>query len=321
MKESSPPDDEGGEAPAADRRRRRRQLLHLAASVAILAATAYFVDAKAVVARLRDLHPGWLVVGLAISLPMYALLAARWWFTARRVEARLTYGRALSDYYLSTFLNQTLPLGVAGDALRAIRHARRLRAGGDERGLGRAVRTLLVERLAGLAVLGIVVALAGATLIGEDRRVAALGLGEALAIGVAVGLVAVAGRRRIAGAAVAELGKDARRALFARGAFPAQLVLASGALAAMIATFYCSARATGLALDPLAVAQVAPIILAATTLPLAFAGWGVREAVTAAIWGALGLEPAAGAAVAVTFGLLSLVASVPGLAVWLVPHE
>jgi glycosyltransferase 2 family protein len=318
MKESSQADDER-EAAGARRSRRRRQLLHLAASALILAVTAWFVHPGAVADRLRALDPAWLAAGLAASLPLYAALAARWWFTARRASAPLRPGRAVADYYLSTFVNQVLPLGVAGDALRAMRHGRRLRAAGESRGLARAVCTLMVERLGGLAALGGAVAIAAATLAGRDRWLAGFALIEALVIAVAVGLVWVAGLRRVG--AVAELGQDARRALFARGALPIQLALAAAALASLVALFYCAGRATGLALDPLATAQVAPIVLAATTLPLAFAGWGVREAVTAAIWSALGLDPAAGAAVAVTFGLLSLAASMPGLAVWLVPHD
>jgi uncharacterized membrane protein YbhN (UPF0104 family) len=322
MKESSQqPDDEAGERPPARRSRRRRQLLHLAASAGILTATVVFVDARAVLSRLGQLDAGWLAAGLALSLPLYVLLAARWWFTARRIGAPLPFRRALLDYYLSTFLNQVLPLGVAGDAVRAIRHASRLGAGGETRTTGRAVRTLLIERLAGLAVLGLVVAIAGVSLLDEDRRVAALALVEAGVIALAVGLAALAGGKPIAGAAVAALGQDARRALFARGALPAQLALSALALSALIATFACAARATGMAVGVVDAAQVAPIILAAATLPLAFAGWGVREALTAAIWAALGLDPASGAAVAVTFGLLSLVASTPGFIVWLVPHD
>jgi glycosyltransferase 2 family protein len=322
MKESSlPTDSEVQEAVGPPPARRGRQLLHLAASAAILAVTAWFVHPGAVFDRLRALDPIWLFAGLALSLPLYAALAARWWFTARRAGAPLRFSRAYFDYYLSTFVNQVLPLGVAGDALRAIRHGRRLRAGGDRRGLSRAVRTLLIERLGGLAVLGGAVGIAAATLVGRDRWLAGFAAIEALVITVAVGLVWAAGGRRIAGAALAELGQDARRALFARGALPVQVGLAAAALASLVGIFFCAGRASGAVLDPIAFAQVVPIVLAATTLPLAFAGWGVREAVTAAIWGALGLEPAAGAAVALTFGLLSLVASAPGLAIWLTPHE
>jgi glycosyltransferase 2 family protein len=324
--ETSGPDDNAAPDPAEldgpRTGRRRRQVLHLVASVALLVATVWWVDPSSLASQMRALEPAWLLTGLALSVPMYLLLAARWWFTARRALAPLRFRRALLEMYMSTFLNQTLPLGVAGDALRAVRHGRRLRAGGDPRGLGRAVRTLLIERLGGLAALGLAVGLAAASLADRDRWLAGFAAIEALVIAIAVAAVAVAGgRRRIAGSALRELGQDARRALFARGALPAQLAMAAGVIASLIAIFYTAGRATGFGLDPLAVAQVAPIILAATTLPLAFAGWGVREAVTAAIWGALGLEPAAGAAIALTFGLLSLVASIPGLAVWLVARR
>jgi uncharacterized membrane protein YbhN (UPF0104 family) len=299
-----------------------RQLLRLAGTAALLAATAWFVDPRAVLDRLRALDARWLAAALALAGPMYLMLAARWWLTSRRIGAPLSFSRALADYLLSSVLNQTLPVGVAGDAVRAVRHGRRLRAAGVDGGVGRAIRSIVLERVSGLAVLAASLATAAATLVGAHPRLAAVALGEAVIIAAVVALVwRAGGRAPVAGrgGAVARLGDDARRGLFA--AAPAQLALSTGILASLVAMFYCAGRATGLALDAGAVAQVTPLILAASLLPLAFAGWGVREAITAAIYGALGLDPVSGAAAAVTFGLLSLVASAPGLIVWLVPVD
>ena len=74
-----------------------------------------------ILARLADLDPAWLVLALLISLPVYLCIAARWFLIARGLGAPLRYRRAVADYYLSTFLNQVMPLGVAGDAVRAVK--------------------------------------------------------------------------------------------------------------------------------------------------------------------------------------------------------
>jgi hypothetical protein len=58
-------------------------------------------------------------------------------------------------------------------------------------------------------------------------------------------------------------------------------------------------------------------VLAATSLPVAFAGWGIREAATAALFASLALDPARGVAISVVYGVINLVASLPGFVVWL----
>ena len=87
------------------------------------------------------------------------------------------------------------------------------------------------------------------------------------------------------------------------------------------AVFSCAGRATGVPLDLVTAVQVVPLVLAATTVPWAFAGWGVREASTAALYSLLGLDAATGVAVSVTFGLLSLVAAAPGVVVLALPRR
>ena len=178
---------------------------------------------------------------------------------------------------------------------------------------------MVLERLSGLAILGVTVAVCGASLLVRDHTVAALGIGEAVVIAVAVSLVLLTRGRRLGGAAARALGDDARQTAQDPGLLVRIAVLSALALAGLVGMFYCAARAAGVTVDQAAVVQVTPLILGASALPLAFAGWGVREALTAAIYGALGLGPATGAAVALTYGVLSLVAAAPGLVLWILP--
>ena len=48
-------------------------------------------------------------------------------------------------------------------------------------------------------------------------------------------------------------------------------------------------------------------------MPLSVAGWGPREGAAAWVFGAAGLGVAAGVEVAVVYGVMSLVATLPGL--------
>src|SRR5688500_15505184 len=139
-------------------------LLRLAVSAGLLAALAWILDGDALIDRLTDLEPIWVLIALAISLPQMALLAFRWRLTAARLGLALPFGTALSEYYLATFLNQLLPGGVMGDVSRAWRHGRAvpemapagavatpalLPAGA----LGPAVRAVILERASGPVVM------------------------------------------------------------------------------------------------------------------------------------------------------------------------
>lgn len=290
------------------RRKRAIGLLHVLSSVVLLAVTLYLVDARAVAGRLGNLDVSWLALALGLSLPLYLVLAARWWLTARSLDAPVGFGRAVSDYYVSTFFNQTL-FGMAGEAVRAVRHGRTL----GERGLGRAIRIIAIERLTGTACFAVLTTIAGVTFLWRDLVVAGIAFAEAAAIFGTILVLRYWRIRVLGGAAVAELRADARRVFATPGVGVALFGLSTGLLALMIATFYCAGHAAGYGLDAFAVIRVTPVILAATALPLAFAGWGVREAMTAILYAALGLDPASGAAVSVTFGLIALVASAPGI--------
>ena len=98
-------------------------------------------------------------------------------------------------------------------------------------------------------------------------------------------------------------------------AFATQLGSAVLVVASHIVVFLIAARAVG-AEAPLAtmLPLVAPVLMT-MLIPVTVAGWGIREAAAAALWGLAGLTPADGAAISVTYGVLVLVSSAPGLVV------
>jgi hypothetical protein len=60
---------------------------------------------------------------------------------------------------------------------------------------------------------------------------------------------------------------------------------------------------------------LALLVLVAMGIPANVAGWGPREGVAAWVFGAAGLGAEAGVATAVVYGVMVLVASLPGVAV------
>lgn len=236
------------------------------------------------------------VVVAATGLTLLATLAASWRWTvlASAAGRPVPYGAAVAAYYRSQLVNATVPGGVLGDVERGARR------GGVAAGPG--LRTVVAERLAGQAVQ---LALAGAVvLVLAPASLAPSARGARTCLLAALGVVATVLVRR------------AGRVLPPRAV--AAVVLASlGVVACHVTTFVLVARAVGVAAPVAVVAPLALLALTAASLPLNVAGWGPREGATVWLLGTTGLGAGTGLAVAMAYGLVSLLALLPGLALLL----
>ena len=80
-----------------------------------------------------------------------------------------------------------------------------------------------------------------------------------------------------------------------------------------VLALFILARAVGVDLDFLATAAVGVPALLIASMPIAIAGWGVREGAMIVGYGLFGVTAAAALAVSVAFGLAMLIVSLPGL--------
>ncbi|WP_435810836.1 lysylphosphatidylglycerol synthase transmembrane domain-containing protein [Streptomyces olivaceus] len=265
---------------------------------------------------LRRIDGPTLLAGLGIGLGTTVFSAWRWVLVARGLRIRLPLRAAVADYYRALFLNAALPGGVLGDVHRAVRHGR---SAGD---LGRGVRAVVLERGAGqlaLAAGGVVVLLTmDSPVLAEARQIAppaALAVLGALAVLLALRMNRTPVRR---GRALRSALGEAREALLSRRNLPGVAVSSAVVLAGHLAMFVVAARAAGSDATVAELTPLAVLALLAMGLPLNVGGWGPREGVTAWAFGAAGLGAGTGLGVAVVYGVLSLVASLPGAAVLVV---
>jgi uncharacterized membrane protein YbhN (UPF0104 family) len=146
----------------------------------------------------------------------------------------------------------------------------------------------------------------------------------ACVLGLAVLCIAAACTRRLAQPADLDQHPAALRPLWRLGlalqqllASPryllSQLVLSSLLVLSLVAQLYCALWALGLSLSAAQATQVFPVMLLSMSVPLSFAGFGPREAVTAQLYGILQLSAADGAAFAIAFGALQVCTSLPCL--------
>lgn len=262
------------------------------------------------------------LAALGIGVATTVLSAWRWCLVARSLRLRLSLGRAVAECYRALFLNSVLPAGVLGDVNRAVGHGRRA---GD---LGRGVRAVVIERMAGQ---GVLVVFAAAVLVVQPRVLTGIhqripASATAVLGPVCVVLAAIAIATAIATAVVVTVRKRAGRTASAGthraarlrvGLWTAVAALSAAALLGYLTMFVIAARAAG---SQVAVTDLLPVLvlaLLAMGLPLSIGGWGPREAVTTAAFAAVGLSAAQGLTVAVVYGALSFVACLPGAAVLL----
>lgn len=295
-------------------------LVKVAVGVGILVALAVRLGTQAFVDGLAAIGLASVLAALGLGLLTTVASAARWCLVARGLGLRLPLAAAVADCYRAVFLNSVLPAGVVGDVHRAVGYGRQI---GD---VGRGVRVVAIERVTGqLAIivvgLGVLVAsrpdLLGVLL--PDRLGAVeLLLAVAVLAGTAFWVVRDprAARIRAMGRTVLT---DARSGALSRSTWPGLLVLSVVALAGYLTLFVVAARAVGI---PASLRELLPLLvmgLLAMALPLNIGGWGPREGVMAVAFGAVGLGAAQGLTTAVVYGVLSLIACLPGAAVLLLP--
>jgi hypothetical protein len=101
--------------------------------------------------------------------------------------------------------------------------------------------------------------------------------------------------------------------LLARKVWPRIALASALVVGGHAATFLIAARTAGTTAPLSQMVPIAFVVLAAGVLP-SVGGWGPREGVTAWVFGAAGLHVGRGVATAVVYGVMVLVASLPGAA-------
>jgi uncharacterized membrane protein YbhN (UPF0104 family) len=238
--------------------------------------------------------------------------AWRWTIVARGLGVELSLPTAVAAYYRALFLNVTLPGGVVGDVHRGVSHGR------DVRDVPRALRAVVWERFAGQVVQVLVAAVVLLALPSPVHSVMPL---VALALVVAVVAVVLIASLRPVGVSAwgrvrSAVAADIRGALLARRAWLGIALLSALVVCGHAITFMIAARSAGTTASVSRMLPITLLAMMAMVLPNV-GGWGPREGVTAWAFAAAGLGGGRGVATAVVYGVMVLVASLPGAAVLL----
>lgn len=270
-------------------------------------------------------------VAIAVCLGVLAIqaflaaLRLRWIMQLVGLELPIRLG--FSIWMIGLFISQTLVTFIAGDAARIWQLIRR----GYTRRLSGS--TIFLERALGFAVLMAMVLSCTPFLLthGATGHVA-MGLitvAAACAAGIIGFVVSGFLNRAIAhflpslqmrrfAAALVDVTSAARHL-----AVNWQLTRGIVALTVIMhlcngIAFYVLGRAAGIDLDLLTTIAISLPVMLIALLPIAVAGWGVREGAAVVGYGLFGVTPEAALTVSVTFGLTLLIVSLPGaLFLWI----
>jgi uncharacterized membrane protein YbhN (UPF0104 family) len=269
----------------------------------VLLALFLHLGTQGVITALHGLDAGVLAAGGAVGAVTTVVGAWRWRVVAGRLGVPLSMPAAVAGCYRAQFLNVTLPAGVLGDVDRAVHHGRLV----DD--LGRGLRAVAWERTWGHMVLAAVTLAA----LAAGGAVTALPLVLAGGVLVAGGLVAFARWSPFARNVVDDVRRLSSPSVVARIVL-ASLVVVGG----HVATFALAARAVGVRMPVTDFLPLALLVLVAAGIPLNLAGWGPREGVAAWAFAATGSTATQGLAVAVAFGGIVLVGTLPGAVLLLI---
>ncbi|MDT7538073.1 MAG: glycosyltransferase 2 family protein [Actinomycetota bacterium] len=265
----------------------------------------------------RTLSPWWLVAAVAALFAQTWLAALRWHTVLVDLGLVATRRDAYRIVLVGLFFNQALPSSIGGDAAR-VWQIRGLGNGGAD-----AASSVVLDRLIAL------LALLPLALVGVLRLAHGVNGGHLLATFIAIAILTAAGC-----AALLSLHRLPSRWLVGR--LYALRTISGGATRflakplSVTRTLVISIvihTSTGLIIASLARALdvhvsardcivLMPLVLLVITVPVSFAGWGLREGAMVVVLGRVGVPQADALALSVAFGLGIALTGAPGALLW-----
>ena len=262
-----------------------------------------------------------LLLAVAVLAGQAAIAGMRTACVMRLLGARCSIARGVAVWMVGLIVSQSLITFIAGDAARVWQLAR---LGYPPRAASSAV---VLERALGFLVILIMVLLFEPLLLARAApgpvRTGLLILAVVCAGGI-LAFVASAFLGRLRPLLPARLREHNLVSIALDVASAARHLTNSWKLGAAVVGLsvlmqFCNvlallvlARAVGVTLDFLSTAAVALPALLIASMPIAIAGWGVREGAMIVGYGLFGVAPAAALATSIAFGLAMLIVSLPG---------
>lgn len=292
------------------------QIAKAAVSIATLGALVVHVDWRSLAPLFARLDPFWVLTALGVFWAAQVVSALRCVYVVHALGGTLDMPTALRAHFVGLWFNQFLPTGLGGDVVKAAILTEPL-------GAGVAVRACILDRLSGLCFLMLAILATlplYAALLPRPEMTLALGLlGAGYWAVLFFGMWGASAIRRRgqhrpvvfkATQVLADMKRFSEFKPLVRQFWTSAIVHANG-----IVSYGMMAAALGVPVDFQHLVLIVPLVFLVALLPVSLAGWGVREAGAVWLFGLIGHDGAEALAISLGFGLLLLLAAVPGFAV------
>jgi uncharacterized protein (TIRG00374 family) len=290
-------------------------------SVAMIALVLGVADVEAVWVHMTRIEISTVCMAVGLCFAQILLAGARWTIIGVGTGDFVAPWVALRATFAAMFCNQLLPTSIGGDVVRVGLLT------GQGLTIGRAARTVVLDRTAGLLSLLTLMGVTGFVLsdqLPESWPVELIRLLPVIAVGlVLVGLfvgdrIVEALETREMLPWFAQLFRDSS-ALLRQGVRTVVILALSYAIhAASAASIWILARDSGVAIGYAQVLGFLPIVILMLMLPISIAGWGVREGTVVTLFALLGIGSAPAAAVSILWGACIALAALVAGVIWAV---
>lgn len=292
-------------------------LLKLLVSILLLWIAARLVDFNLLSQIIFSSNPLYILFAIFLQLASTTLAAYRWSLIMSALKFHETFIFYLTRYFKGAFFNQALPGSIGGDAVRG------LELGKMGYSKKEAFSGIFIDRIVGLAGL-LILNLIANLLSGHLLPTWLFNLINAISIGGIAGFTVLILLRKITWLQnyritriFANLSSRFRQVYSNKQAIVYQIFLSVIIHFLSILALYELSLAIGMTL-PLGVFLVAvPPVFLLTIIPISLAGWGVRESAMVGIFLLIGASKEMILSVSILYGVMLIVASLPGLVIWL----
>ena len=264
---------------------------------------------KDIINIIKLVNIDYIILIIFISLIQYILSAYRWKYISKYTNLNISFINSIKYYYISTFMNNILPGGIMGDIFRIYHHV-------DDKKeifrIGRSFQSVVYERLSGqLMLLSFFILSLGLYFIIHQKYIAFSYL--FLPLIAAFYFLKYIFNNKLRKYIRSKHYGNNFLTVFTGEVFWRHTVLSFFVMMSYIFIYIISAVSLGVKIDYFSFLVFTPIILFSMTLPVSIGGWGVREFAALLISFLLGLSASVSISVAIMYGILNLICSLPGL--------
>jgi uncharacterized protein (TIRG00374 family) len=266
---------------------------------------------------LTAVSPWYLLVALLLQLASNTAAASRWYLIMSRIGFGQPYSFFLKSYFKGAFFNQGLPTSIGGDGLRILDCSRTKGAAEDS------FYGVFIDRiigLAGLLLLNITALTMNRSLLPVNVYYPMLVILSSLTAGLILLFFLRKFRFFVSGRYLGFLGRLSERYFQVYSSVTSigvQLGLSILTHLLAMTAFFMIGRGVGLDFSLQVYLVLVPPVILLTILPISLAGWGVREGAMVGFFLLVGADKSRVLTFSILYGLVALVASLPGLVIYL----